>query len=98
MRMPVSTAGSAVRSSRDPRVFTNEGLLKDRQRAASLDALVGSGADLVIGELADRDGVRRIAAEVAAAPPLDAVIHDAGVWSGPPVMPVNVIAPYLLTA
>jgi NAD(P)-dependent dehydrogenase (short-subunit alcohol dehydrogenase family) len=71
---------------------------RNRQRAASLDALVGSGADLVIGELADRDDVRRIAAELAAAPPLDAVIHNAGVWSGPPVMPVNVIAPYLLTA
>jgi NAD(P)-dependent dehydrogenase (short-subunit alcohol dehydrogenase family) len=32
------------------------------------------------------------------AKPLDAVIHNAGVWSGPAVMPVNIIAPYLLTA
>jgi NAD(P)-dependent dehydrogenase (short-subunit alcohol dehydrogenase family) len=71
---------------------------RNRKRAATLDALVGSGAELVIGDLADRDDVRRIAAELAAAPPLDAVIHNAGVWSGPPVMPVNIIAPYLLTA
>jgi NAD(P)-dependent dehydrogenase (short-subunit alcohol dehydrogenase family) len=71
---------------------------RNRERAAALDALVGSGADLVIADFADRDDVRRIAAELTAAPPLDAVIHNAGVWSGPAVMPVNIIAPYLLTA
>ena len=30
--------------------------------------------------------------------PVDAVIHNAGVLSGPNVLPVNVVAPYLLTA
>ena len=29
---------------------------------------------------------------------MDAVIHNAGVYSGPQVLPVNVVAPYLLTA
>jgi NAD(P)-dependent dehydrogenase (short-subunit alcohol dehydrogenase family) len=29
---------------------------------------------------------------------MDAVIHNAGVYGGPPVLPVNVVAPYLLTA
>ena len=29
---------------------------------------------------------------------LDAVIHNAGVYAGPHVLPVNVVAPYLLTA
>jgi NAD(P)-dependent dehydrogenase (short-subunit alcohol dehydrogenase family) len=29
---------------------------------------------------------------------MDAVIHNAGVYSGPQVMPVNIVAPYLLTA
>jgi NAD(P)-dependent dehydrogenase (short-subunit alcohol dehydrogenase family) len=29
---------------------------------------------------------------------MDAVIHNAGVLSGPEVLPVNVVAPYLLTA
>jgi NAD(P)-dependent dehydrogenase (short-subunit alcohol dehydrogenase family) len=29
---------------------------------------------------------------------VDAVIHNAGVYSGPQIMPVNVVAPYLLTA
>lgn len=28
---------------------------------------------------------------------LDAVIHNAGVYTGPHVLPVNVVAPYLLT-
>jgi len=71
---------------------------RNRQRAAALDPLVGRGADLVVGDLADRDAVRRIAAELGDAEPLDAVIHNAGVWSGTAVMPVNIIAPYLLTA
>jgi NAD(P)-dependent dehydrogenase (short-subunit alcohol dehydrogenase family) len=29
---------------------------------------------------------------------MDAVIHNAGVYTGPHVMPVNIVAPYLLTA
>jgi NAD(P)-dependent dehydrogenase (short-subunit alcohol dehydrogenase family) len=29
---------------------------------------------------------------------VDAVIHNAGIYSGPHIMPVNVVAPYLLTA
>ncbi|MFE9446234.1 SDR family NAD(P)-dependent oxidoreductase [Streptomyces sp. NPDC006602] len=71
---------------------------RSHERAASLDALVDRGAHLVVGDFTDRDAVRRIAAELNDAKPLDAVIHNAGVWSGRPVMPVNIIAPYLLTA
>lgn len=71
---------------------------RSRQRAAALDALAARGAHVVVGDFAERDAVRRIAAELHDADPLDAVIHNAGVWSGPAVMPVNVIAPYLLTA
>jgi NAD(P)-dependent dehydrogenase (short-subunit alcohol dehydrogenase family) len=29
---------------------------------------------------------------------VDAVIHNAGIYSGPQILPVNVVAPYLLTA
>ncbi|MFF1542667.1 SDR family NAD(P)-dependent oxidoreductase [Streptomyces sp. NPDC058291] len=71
---------------------------RNPDRAQALEALVDRGAGLVIGDFTDRDSVRRIAAELDDAAPLDAVIHNAGVWSGRPVMPVNVIAPYLLTA
>ncbi|WP_454854028.1 SDR family NAD(P)-dependent oxidoreductase [Promicromonospora soli] len=71
---------------------------RNPSRAEALHQLVNRGAQLVVGDFADRDAVRGIASELADAAPLDAVIHNAGVWSGRPVMPVNVIAPYLLTA
>ncbi|MDH6566072.1 NAD(P)-dependent dehydrogenase (short-subunit alcohol dehydrogenase family) [Streptomyces sp. SAI-117] len=81
----LSTGHDVVVHARNPR------------RAETLDALTARGAQ-VVGDFAERDAVRRIAAELHDAAPLDAVIHNAGVWSGPAVMPVNVIAPYLLTA
>ncbi|MER6633509.1 SDR family NAD(P)-dependent oxidoreductase [Streptomyces sp. NPDC000987] len=71
---------------------------RDRERAASLGGLVGRGARIVVGDFTERAAVRRVAAELNDAGPLDAVIHNAGVWSGPAVMPVNIVAPYLLTA
>ncbi|MFF5897560.1 SDR family NAD(P)-dependent oxidoreductase [Streptomyces argenteolus] len=67
-------------------------------RAQEMGDLVARGADLVVADFADRDAVRSMAAELREVAPLDAVIHNAGVWSGPAVMPVNVVAPYLLTA
>jgi NAD(P)-dependent dehydrogenase (short-subunit alcohol dehydrogenase family) len=71
---------------------------RNRERAGSLRALIDRGADVVVGDFVDRDAVRGVAAELNDAAPLDAVIHNAGVWSGPAVMPVNIVAPYLLTA
>jgi NAD(P)-dependent dehydrogenase (short-subunit alcohol dehydrogenase family) len=71
---------------------------RNADRAAHLRPLTGHGAGIVIGDFADREAVRRIAAELVEQAPLDAVIHNAGVWSGRDVMPVNIIAPYLLTA
>ncbi|CAA9232175.1 MAG: daunorubicin C-13 ketoreductase XF1741 [uncultured Arthrobacter sp.] len=71
---------------------------RNADRAAHLRPLTDQGAGIVIGDFADRDAVRRIAAELAGQAPLDAVIHNVGVWSGRKVMPVNIIAPYLLTA
>jgi NAD(P)-dependent dehydrogenase (short-subunit alcohol dehydrogenase family) len=71
---------------------------RNQDRAAGLAPLVNRGADIVVGDFTDRDAVRRIAAELNdryRRP--DVVIHNAGVWSGPAVMPVNIIAPYLLT-
>ncbi|MDK1346648.1 SDR family NAD(P)-dependent oxidoreductase [Streptomyces sp. 378] len=71
---------------------------RNEERAAALEELSGRGAQLVVGDFADRDAVRKVADELNASRPLDAVIHNAGVWSGPAVMPVNIVAPYLLTA
>ncbi|WP_326794285.1 SDR family NAD(P)-dependent oxidoreductase [Streptomyces sp. NBC_01808] len=71
---------------------------RNQARAAALRALVDRGAHLVVADFADPDDVRHVAAALNDAEPLDAVIHNAGVWSGPAVMPVNIVAPYLLTA
>jgi NAD(P)-dependent dehydrogenase (short-subunit alcohol dehydrogenase family) len=71
---------------------------RNGDRAAHLRPLVDRGAQLVVGDFADRGAVRDIAAALADAAPLDAVIHNAGVWRGRAVMPVNIVAPYLLTA
>ena len=67
-------------------------------RAEALSDLVGRGAAVVVGDLSDLDGTRAVAEQVAALEPPDAVIHNAGVYSGAAVLPVNVVAPYLLTA
>ena len=71
---------------------------RNPDRASSLAPLTGQGAKLVIADLADREAVTRLASELSADEPLDAVIHNADVWSGRAVMPVNIVAPYLLTA
>jgi NAD(P)-dependent dehydrogenase (short-subunit alcohol dehydrogenase family) len=71
---------------------------RNQQRAAALDALIGRGADIVVGDFTDREAVRSVAAQLNKMNPLDAIIHNAGVWSGRAVMPVNIVAPYLLTA
>jgi NAD(P)-dependent dehydrogenase (short-subunit alcohol dehydrogenase family) len=71
---------------------------RNEARAAVLQPLVDRGASVVVGDFSDADAVRRIAAELHDAAPLDAVIHNAGVWNGRAVMPVNIVAPYLLTA
>lgn len=68
------------------------------ERAAALQDLVQRGAGLVVADLGEREAVRALAVELSGADPLDAVIHNAGVWTGRSVMPVNVVAPYLLTA
>lgn len=71
---------------------------RNPERVSALRPLLDRGADIVAGDFARRDDVRRIAAELTGAGPLDAVVHNAGVWSGLAVMPVNIVAPYLLTA
>lgn len=66
--------------------------------AGRLDDLADRGADVVLGDLADPEQTRDVAEQVNRLGPVDAVIHNAGVMTGPTVLPVNVVAPYLLTA
>jgi NAD(P)-dependent dehydrogenase (short-subunit alcohol dehydrogenase family) len=68
------------------------------QRLDAVEELVARGARPVVGDLADAQQTRDVAEQVNALGTMDAVIHNAGVYSGTTVLPVNVIAPYLLTA
>jgi len=67
-------------------------------RLAAAESLIDHGARAVVGDLADPDQTRAVAAGVNRLGPLDVVIHNAGVYTGRSVLPVNVVAPYLLTA
>ena len=67
-------------------------------RLADAHDLLDRGASSVVGDLSDPGETRDVAEQVNGLGRTDAVIHNAGVYSGPAVMPVNVVAPYLLTA
>jgi NAD(P)-dependent dehydrogenase (short-subunit alcohol dehydrogenase family) len=71
---------------------------RSAERLANVNALIARGASAVVGDLADLDQTRALADQVDRLGPVDAVIHNAGVLSGPHLLPVNVVAPYLLTA
>lgn len=80
---------------------------RDGRRAASLGALVERAAGVVLADLASADQTTSMADQVNELGPVDAVIHNAGVYLdqqriGTPeghsrVLAVNVLAPYLLT-
>lgn len=73
--------------------------LRSRSRLGAVRELMDRGAEVVVGDLADRDEVRDMAVQVAQLEPIAAVIHNAGVGQGSAsVVAVNVVAPYLLTA
>jgi NAD(P)-dependent dehydrogenase (short-subunit alcohol dehydrogenase family) len=71
---------------------------RNDDRLTAVRHLVDRGAAAVVGDLADLDQTRSIAGQVNDLGRMDAVIHNAGIYTGPHVLPVNVIAPYLLTA
>src|SRR2546423_3938489 len=71
---------------------------RSTSRLAAVRDLLESGAEVVVGDLSDLQETRDVAAQVNRLGSMDGVIHNAGVISGPPVLPVNVVAPYLLTA
>src|SRR5829696_9954387 len=66
-------------------------------RLAAIQHLVDRGAEAVVGDLTDLDQVHGLVEQANALGPFDAVVHNAGVMQGP-VLPVNVTAPYLMTA
>jgi NAD(P)-dependent dehydrogenase (short-subunit alcohol dehydrogenase family) len=60
---------------------------------------VPGAEDVLIGDLAHADEVKRLAAAANATGRFDAVIHNAGVYraSGEDLLAVNTLAPYILT-
>jgi NADP-dependent 3-hydroxy acid dehydrogenase YdfG len=65
---------------------------RSRDRLTDVQALIVRGAGSVIGDLADIAETHAVARQVNGLGAMDAVIHNAGVMSGPSVLAVNVIA------
>lgn len=72
--------------------------VRSRQRLSAVRALLDQGAASVVGDLSDLEQTKDVADQVNQLGRMDAVIHNAGVYSSGPILAVNVIAPYLLTA
>jgi NAD(P)-dependent dehydrogenase (short-subunit alcohol dehydrogenase family) len=70
---------------------------RSRDRLAAAQDLIGRGAVPVTGDLSSQEETRGVAAQVNALGAMDAVIHNAGVYTGADILPVNVLAVYLLT-
>jgi NAD(P)-dependent dehydrogenase (short-subunit alcohol dehydrogenase family) len=71
---------------------------RNSDRLTAVRDLVDRGAAAVVGDLSDLEETRGIARDVNRLGRMDAVIHNFGVYTGPQVLPVNIVAPYLLTA
>ncbi len=67
-------------------------------RLAAVKPLVNRGAVPVIGDLSVLDETRELARQVNALGRMDAIIHNAGVYSDASVLIVNVLSPFILTA
>jgi NAD(P)-dependent dehydrogenase (short-subunit alcohol dehydrogenase family) len=71
---------------------------RNRDRLTAMRDLLDRGAAAVVGDLSDLEETHGLARDVNRLGRMDAVIHNAGVYTGRRVLPVNVVAPYLLTA
>ena len=72
--------------------------VRDDERLPAVDDLVARGARVVMGDLGDIAQTRNVAEQVNRIGSMDVVVHNAAVLDGPAVLPVNVVAPYVLTA
>lgn len=81
---------------------------RSKDRAAQALATVIGAPSVVIGDLASQEETRSIAEQVNALGRMDAVIHNAGIYTTPnrgstpdghaTILAVNTLAPYILTA
>jgi NAD(P)-dependent dehydrogenase (short-subunit alcohol dehydrogenase family) len=72
--------------------------VRSRARLSTVADLLTAGAEVVVGDLSDLTQVREVAEQANEIGRMDAVIHNAGVSDGSAVLPVNVVAPYVLTS
>ena len=72
--------------------------VRSEGRLTAVKELLSQGAEAVVGDLSDLEQTRGVADQVNALGPIDVLIHNAGVYEGATVLPVNVVAPYVLTA
>jgi NADP-dependent 3-hydroxy acid dehydrogenase YdfG len=67
---------------------------RSRDRLADAVDLIDRGVATVIGNLADVRETRVVAEQVNRLGGMDAVIHNAGLYTGRDIAAVNVVAPY----
>jgi NAD(P)-dependent dehydrogenase (short-subunit alcohol dehydrogenase family) len=72
--------------------------VRNGRRLEAVGDLLDRGAASVVGDLSDLAQTRSVADQANDLGEMDAVIHNAAVINGRDVLPVNVVAPYLLTA
>lgn len=72
--------------------------VRGQQRLDAVQELLDAGAQAVVGDLSDLSQTQDVARQVNQLGGMEAIIHNAGVYSDPRVLPVNVVAPYVLTA
>jgi NAD(P)-dependent dehydrogenase (short-subunit alcohol dehydrogenase family) len=72
--------------------------VRSRDRLRAVTELLDKGAEAVVGDLADAEQTREVAQQVNSLGRMDGGIHNAGVYTGPQILPVNIVAPYVLTA
>ena len=72
--------------------------VRNKDRLSAVADLEERGAAAAIGDLSNLEETRGLADQVNRLGQMDAVIHNAGVVRGPQILPVNVVAPYVLTA
>ena len=72
---------------------------RNKKRAEEALAKVPGAITAVVAELSDVEETKRLAVDVNALGPFDAVIHNAGVYRSPEelIFKVNTLAPYILT-
>ena len=71
---------------------------RSQQRLDAVRDLLDRGALAVVGDLSDLEQTRSVADQANQIGRFHTIIHNAGVYSGRDVLPVNVVAPYVLTA